>query len=59
VAPAIAINYWQSELPQDARQRDVVLIVREDEARHRDTNHNFANDLAGIPQSKPRPLVRE
>ena len=58
-APAIAINYWQSELPQDARLRDVVLIVREDEARHRDTNHNFANDLAGIPQSKPRPLVRE
>ncbi len=58
-APAIAINYWQSELPQDARLRDVVLIVREDEARHRDPNHKFANDLAGIPQSKPRPLVRE
>ena len=58
-APASAINYWQSELPQDARLRDVVLIVREDEARHRDTNHKFANDLAGIPQSKPRPLVRE
>ena len=58
-APAIAINYWQSELPQDARLRDVVLIVREDGARHRDTNHKFANDLAGIPQSKPRPLVRE
>ena len=42
-APAIAINYWQ--LPQNARLRDVVLVVRADETRHRDTNHSFADDL--------------
>ena len=53
-APAIAINYWQ--LPQNARLRDVVLVVRADEARHRDTNHTFADDLAGTPHSKPKHL---
>lgn len=46
-APAIAINYWQ--LTQNARLRDVVLVVRADEARHCDTNHTFADDLAGLP----------
>ncbi len=30
--------------------RDVVLVVRADEAHHRDVNHSFANDLAGLPQ---------
>jgi len=44
-APQIAITYWK--LPSDARLRDVVLAVREDEARHRDVNHKFANQLAG------------
>ena len=43
-APQIALTYWK--LPQGARLRDVVLVVREDEARHRDTNHDFANQLA-------------
>jgi ubiquinol oxidase len=43
-APQIALTYWN--LPQGARLRDVVLVVREDEARHRDTNHDFANQLA-------------
>lgn len=55
-APATAINYWQ--LPQNARLRDVVLVVRADEARHRDTNHAFANNLAGTPHSKPKHLIR-
>ena len=46
-APATAIRYW--DLPADAMLRDVVLLVRADEAHHRDVNHGFANDLAGLP----------
>jgi ubiquinol oxidase len=42
-APDIAIEYW--DLPKEARLRDVVLVVREDEAKHRDVNHGFANQL--------------
>lgn len=36
-APAIAIDYWR--LPPDATLRDVVMVVRADEAHHRDVNH--------------------
>jgi len=36
-APAIAIDYWR--LPQNATLRDVVMVVRADEAHHRDVNH--------------------
>ena len=36
-APAIAIDYWQ--LPADATLKDVVTMVRADEAHHRDVNH--------------------
>lgn len=43
-APDIAIDYWQ--LPQNARLRDVVEVIRADEAGHRDVNHTFANELA-------------
>jgi ubiquinol oxidase len=43
-APRIAIDYWR--LPEEALLRDVVLVVRDDEARHRDVNHGFANALA-------------
>jgi ubiquinol oxidase len=46
-APGIAIRYWN--LPADATLRDVVIVVRADEAHHRDVNHGFANDLAGLP----------
>lgn len=42
-APPIAIDYWN--MPSDARLRDVVLLVRQDEAGHRDVNHRFANSL--------------
>ena len=42
-APQIAIDYWK--LSPDARLRDVVLVVREDEAAHRDRNHCFADAL--------------
>ena len=46
-APAIAKHYWK--LADDATLRDVVLVVRADEAHHRDVNHGFASQLAGIP----------
>ncbi len=46
-APAIAKRYWG--LHDDATLRDVVLVVRADEAHHRDVNHGFANELAGLP----------
>ena len=42
-APTIAIEYWN--MPSDARLRDVVLLVRQDEAGHRDVNHRFDNSL--------------
>jgi ubiquinol oxidase len=45
-APEIARRYWG--LPDDAMLRDVVLVVRADEAHHRDVNHGFANELGGI-----------
>lgn len=45
-APAIARHYWK--LPDDATLRDVVLVVRADEAHHRDVNHGFASELAGV-----------
>ncbi|KAF2944445.1 ubiquinol oxidase 2, mitochondrial [Oryza sativa Japonica Group] len=41
-APAIAIDYWR--LPADATLRDVVMVVRADEAHHRDVNH-YASDI--------------
>jgi ubiquinol oxidase len=46
-APAIARRYWG--LPESATLRDVVLVVRADEAHHRDVNHGFADELAGLP----------
>jgi ubiquinol oxidase len=46
-APDIARRYWN--LPADATLRDVVLVVRADEAHHRDVNHAFANEIAGAP----------
>ena len=46
-APEIAKRYWG--LPETATLRDVVLVVRADEAHHRDVNHGFANELAGLP----------
>lgn len=42
-APQIAIDYWS--LAPDATLRDVVLVVRADEAGHRDRNHGFADAL--------------
>lgn len=42
-APQLAIDYWK--LAPDARLRDVIMVVRNDEAGHRDVNHDFANQL--------------
>ncbi len=57
-APAIARHYWQ--LKPEATLRDVVLVVRADEAHHRDVNHALANQLAGEPadlaSAAPYPL---
>jgi len=43
-APQIARDYWT--LPADARLREVVLVIRADEAGHRDRNHEMADDIA-------------
>ena len=43
-APKIAKDYWN--LPDDARLREVVIVIRADEAGHRDKNHEFANKIA-------------
>ena len=56
-APAIARHYWK--LPDDATLRDVVLVVRADEAHHRDVNHGFASELAGhapVAMAAPYPV---
>lgn len=45
LAPQIAIDYWK--MPHNATLRDVVLTIRDDEAGHRDVNHNFADILSG------------
>ncbi len=51
-APLIARRYWG--LPEDSTLRDVVLVVRADEAHHRDVNHGFADELAGLPVDESR-----
>jgi len=47
-APKIAIDYWN--LPAYARLDDVIRVVREDEAGHRDVNHKF---VKLIDEKKP------
>ena len=48
-APEIAINYWN--LPLNSRLKDVVKVIRDDEAGHRDVNHSFA-DILNAKNSK-------
>ena len=43
-APEIAIRYWN--LPTEATLRDVVIVIRNDEAGHRDRNHAFADEIS-------------
>ncbi|HEY9218354.1 MAG TPA: alternative oxidase [Phenylobacterium sp.] len=52
-APELAKRYWK--LTDTATLRDVVLVVRADEAHHRDVNHGFANELAGLPVAQAAP----
>ena len=54
-APALAIRYWN--LPADATLRDVVEVVRADEAHHRDVNHGFADELTGLPAQPATPAA--
>ena len=51
-APELAKRYWN--LPDSATLRDVVLVVRADEAHHRDVNHGFANELGGLAVDKAK-----
>jgi ubiquinol oxidase len=53
-APEIAKRYWK--LADDAMLRDVVLVVRADEAHHRDVNHGLASQLSGQP-ADPAPVA--
>jgi len=41
-APQLAIDYWN--LPANARLRDVIIAVREDEQGHSKVNHAYADD---------------
>ena len=52
-APQIAIDYWS--LPEDADLIDVVRVVREDEAGHRDRNHSMADSLVRPTDNKAHP----
>ncbi|MEH6649095.1 MAG: alternative oxidase [Motiliproteus sp.] len=42
-APTLAIEYWG--LSKEATLRDVVLVIRADEAEHRNVNHGFVDAL--------------
>ena len=53
-APKIAIDYWN--LPAYARLADVIRVVREDEAGHRDVNHKF---VKLIDEKKPENINLE
>jgi len=44
-APQIAIDYWHLDV--NAKLREVIIAVRDDEANHRDVNHHFADVLTG------------
>ena len=48
-APEIAINYWN--LPLHSTLKDVVRVIRDDEAGHRDVNHSFA-DIINLRKRK-------
>jgi len=43
-APPRAIDYWH--LPEGAALHDLVVAIREDEVRHRDTNHAFSDRMS-------------
>ncbi len=43
-APQVAIDYWK--LAPGTLLRDVIVVIRADEAHHRDVNHQFADELS-------------
>jgi ubiquinol oxidase len=49
-APQIAIDYWR--LPAGASLHDLVIAIRDDEVRHRDVNHAYADRMAGTRNTK-------
>ena len=49
-APQVAIDYWK--LAPDARLRDVILVIRDEEAGHRDINHGFADTLTSAKRAE-------
>ena len=49
-APEIAINYWN--LPLHSTLKDVVKVIRDDEAGHRDVNHKFADIIDNRVKTK-------
>ena len=49
-APQVAIDYWK--LAPDARLRDVILVIRDEEAGHRDINHGFADTLTSAERAE-------
>ena len=60
-APDVAKHYWG--LAADARLRDVLLVVRDDEVEHRDVNHQLAdklvNDKTLLTQLQPEYIDNE
>jgi ubiquinol oxidase len=44
-APQVALDYWK--LAPGTLLRDVIVVIRADEAHHRDVNHQFADELYG------------
>jgi ubiquinol oxidase len=54
-APPLAVSYWN--LPQEARLSDMVSVIREDEAIHRDVHHGFADALAAGKPFPDRPSI--
>jgi ubiquinol oxidase len=45
-APDIAKEYWN--LASDARLKELIKVVRDDECKHRDVNHRFADQLMAL-----------
>jgi ubiquinol oxidase len=43
-APQIAIDYWK--MAPGAMLREVIVVIRADEAHHRDANHQMADELS-------------
>ena len=53
--PAVAISYWR--LPLTASMRDLMVVVRADEAAHKLVNHTFADMHAQGLEKKTNPFL--